>query len=161
MRRTTDGKLTTRVGQFHTTNAVLFRLEVFESFCYLFTGILIGEAKGETVRASVFAPDDYWPQRLSDLFCRHKLSHQAFMAKLVEIALRVIYPVGPAGRLFWIADATYTEKPYAKQVASTGLFHRTKKSPDAPSISKGIAMFLQPLCTRWSQQQVSAGPVCW
>jgi hypothetical protein len=105
----------------------LFRIEVFESFCYLLTGILIGEAKGGTVRASVFAPEDYWPQRLSDLFCRHKVSHQAFMAKLVEIALRVIYPVGPAGRLFWIADATYTEKPYAKQVASTGLFHRTKK----------------------------------
>jgi hypothetical protein len=110
-----------------TTNAVLFRLEVFESFCYLLTGILIGEAKEGTVRASIFAPEDYWPQRLSDLFCRHKASHQAFMAKLVEVALRVIYPVGPAGRLFWIADATYTEKPYAKQVASTGLFHRTKK----------------------------------
>jgi hypothetical protein len=56
MRRTTDGKLTTRVGQFHTTNAVLFRLEVFESFCYLLTGILIGETKGGTVRASVFCP---------------------------------------------------------------------------------------------------------
>jgi hypothetical protein len=56
-----------------------------------------------------------------------KVSHQVFMAKLVEVALRVIYPVGPAGRLFWIADAIYTEKPYAKQGASTGLFHRTKK----------------------------------
>jgi hypothetical protein len=98
----------------------LFRIEVFESFCYLLTGILIGEAKGGTVRASVFAPEDYWPQRLSDLFCRHKVSHQAFMAKLVGVALRVIYPVGPAGRLFWIADATYTEKPKAQ---ASG-FHR-------------------------------------
>jgi hypothetical protein len=105
----------------------LFRVEVFESFCYLLTGILIGEAKGGTVRASVFAPKDYWPQRLSDLFCRHKVSHQTFMAKLVEVALRVVYPLGPAERLFWIADATYTEKPYSKQVASTGLFHRAKK----------------------------------
>jgi hypothetical protein len=30
-------------------------------------------------------------------------------------------------RLFWIADVTYTEKPQARQVASTGLFHRTKE----------------------------------
>jgi hypothetical protein len=105
----------------------LFRVEVFESFCYLLTGILIGEAKQGTVRASVFAPEDYWPQRLSDLFCRHKVLHQAFMAKLVEMALRVVYPLGPAERLFWIADSTYTEKPYSKQVASTGLFHRAKK----------------------------------
>src|SRR5918998_4153720 len=102
MRRTTDGKLTTRVGQFHTTNAVLFRLEVFESFCYLFTGILIGEAKGETVRASVFAPDDYWPQRLSDLFCRHKLSGQAVMAHVGEVVLTALYPQGVPTRLFWI-----------------------------------------------------------
>jgi hypothetical protein len=105
----------------------LFRVEAFESFCYLLTGILIGEAKGGTVRASVFAPANYWPQRLSDLFCRYQVSHQAFMAKLVEVALGVIYPLGPAERLFWIADSTYTEKPYSKRVASTGLFHRTKK----------------------------------
>ena len=39
----------------------LFRAEVFESFCYLMTGILIGEAKDGTVRASVFARPDYWP----------------------------------------------------------------------------------------------------
>jgi hypothetical protein len=105
----------------------LFRAEVFESFCYLLTGILIGEAKQGTVRSSVFAPESYWPQRLSDLFCRHKVSHQAFMAKLVEIALKVVYPLGPVERLFWIADVTYTEKPHARQVASTGLFHRTKE----------------------------------
>jgi hypothetical protein len=104
----------------------LFRAEVFESFCYLLTGILIGEAKQGTVRSSVFAPESYWPQRLSDLFCRHKVSHQAFRAKLVEIALKVVYPLGPVERLFWIADVTYTEKPHARQVASTGLFHRTK-----------------------------------
>lgn len=105
----------------------LFRAEVFESFCYLLTGILIGETKQGTVRSSVFAPESYWPQRLSDLFCRHKVSHQAFMAKVVEIALKVVYPLGPVERLFWIADVTYTEKPHARQVASTGLFHRTKE----------------------------------
>jgi len=105
----------------------LFRAEVFTSFSYLMLGILIGEAKYGTVRASVFAGPDYWPQRLSDLFCRHKLAHQAFMAKLVEVALATLYPAGLPARLWWIADSTYTEKPYAKRMASVGLFHRTKR----------------------------------
>ena len=54
----------------------LMRTEVFASFCYLLTVLLIGEAKAGTARASVFAPADYWPQRLSDLFCRHKVSQE-------------------------------------------------------------------------------------
>src|SRR5215468_4878714 len=102
----------------------LFRAEVFESFCYLLTGLLIGEAKAGTVRASVFAPTEYWPQRLSDLFCRHKLSGQAFMAKLAALALAQLYPHRLPERLFWIADATYTEKPYARRIASVDWFHR-------------------------------------
>jgi hypothetical protein len=105
----------------------LFRAEVFTSFYHLMLGILIGEAKDGTTRASVFAGPNYWPQRLSDLFCRHKLSHQAFMAKLVEVAWAYLYPTGLPARLFWIADSTYAEKPYAKRVASVGLFHRTKR----------------------------------
>jgi hypothetical protein len=105
----------------------LFRAEVFVSFGYLMAGILIGEAKYGTVRASVFAGADYWPQRLSDLFCRHKVSHQAFMAKLTALALQYLYLDGLPARLFWIADATHAEKPYARQIASVGLFHRTKR----------------------------------
>lgn len=105
----------------------LFRTEVFESFLYLFFGVLVGEAKHGTVRASVFAPANYQPQRLSDLFCLHKLSHQAFMAKMVEVALSYIYRNVLPERLFWIADSTHTEKPHSKKVASLGWFHRTKK----------------------------------
>lgn len=104
----------------------LMRAEVFPSFCYLLTGILIGEAKAGTVRASVFAPAEYWPQRLSDLFCRHKLSGQALMAQLTRLTLSILYPHGLPERLFWIADATYTEKPYAQHVASVDWFHRLK-----------------------------------
>jgi hypothetical protein len=104
----------------------LMRVEVFTSFCYLLTGVLIGEAKAGTVRASVFAPADYWPQRLSDLFCRHKLSSQALMAHLARVALSSLYPHGLPERLFWIADATYTEKPYAQHTASVDWFHRLK-----------------------------------
>src|SRR5215470_1706555 len=105
----------------------LMRAEVFTSFCYLLTGVLIGEAKVGTARASVFAPADYWPQRLSDLFCRHKLSGQALMAHLAAVVLAYLYPHGLPERLFWIADATYTEKPYAQQIASIDWFHRLKR----------------------------------
>jgi hypothetical protein len=104
----------------------LMRREVFTTFSYLLTGLLIGDAKAGTVRASVFAPAAYWPQRLSDLFCRHKLSGQALMAHLAEVVLTTLYPWGLPERLFWIADATYTEKPYAQHIASVEWFHRLK-----------------------------------
>jgi hypothetical protein len=104
----------------------LMRAEVFTSFCYLLTGVLIGEVKAGTVRASVFAPADYWPQRLSDLFCRYKLSGQALMAHLVVVVLAYLYPQGLPERLFWLADATYTEKPYAQHIASVDWFHRLR-----------------------------------
>lgn len=107
--------------------AGLFRTEVFESFFYLFFGVLVGEAKHGTVRSSVFAPAGYQPQRLSDLFCVHRLSHQAFMAKLVEVALSYIYSGQLPERCFWIADSTQTEKPHSKKVAGLKWFHRTKK----------------------------------
>jgi hypothetical protein len=104
----------------------LMRVEVFTSFGYLLTGLLIGEGKAGTVRASVFAPADYWPQRLSALFCRHHLSGQALMAHLASLALTALYPRGVPERVFWIADATYTEKPYGQHLASVDWFHRLK-----------------------------------
>ena len=119
--------LPSEIARFILEFRPLFRVEVFDSFIYLFLGLLLGEAKHGTVRASVFAPADYQPQRLSDLFCVHKLSPQAFMAKLVEVVLSYIYPSELPERLFWIADSTQTEKPHSKKVASLGWFHRTKK----------------------------------
>ena len=70
----------------------LLRTEVFDSFTYLLCGLLIGEAKHGTVRASVFAPAHYQPQRLSDLFCCHKLSRQALMAQLTQGVLTGAFP---------------------------------------------------------------------
>jgi hypothetical protein len=105
----------------------LFRAEVFETFCLLLTGLLIGQAKEGTVRSAVFAEASYQPQRLSDFFCRHQLSHQALMAKLAAVALAWLYPAGLPNRLFWIADSTTTDKPFARKVAAVGLFHRTKQ----------------------------------
>jgi len=105
----------------------LMRAEVFDRFTYLLCGLLIGEAKHGTVRASVFAPAHYQPQRLSDLFCRHKLSRQAVMARLTQGVLTTLYPGGRPARLFWLADSTLTEKPFVRRVASVELFHRAKR----------------------------------
>ena len=135
----------------------LFRTEVFDSFCFLLTGLLVGEAKHGTVRASVFAPADYQPQRLSDLFCRHKLSHQAFMARL---ALQTLYPMGLPARLFWVADSTHTEKPYAERVSSVHWFHRTKQVAGRTRKLKGHCYLFAAHLYRYGQEQLWASVLC-
>jgi hypothetical protein len=112
---------------FLQTLRPLFRAEVFVHVGYWMAGILIGEAKFGTVRARVFAGADYWPQRLSDLFCRHQWSPPALMARVAGLVLPHLSPRGLPTRLFWIAEATYAEKAYARWIASVGLFHRTKR----------------------------------
>jgi hypothetical protein len=42
-------------------------------------------------------------------------------------------------RLFWIANATHTEKPYAEISASTGLLHRTKRVMVRAKHLKGLS----------------------
>lgn len=105
----------------------LLRVEVFETFALLLTGLLVGEAKHGTVRSSVFAQSDYQPARISDFFTRHRVSPQALMAKLSEIVLRLLYGGKLPERLFWIGDSTHTEKPFAEKIASIGLFHRSQR----------------------------------
>ena len=131
----------------------LMRVEVFDSFCFLLMGLLIGEAKQGTVRASVFAPANYQPQRLSDLFCQHKLSHQAFMAALARLALQTLYPTGLPQRLFWIADATHTEKPFAERIASLGWFHRTKRVAGRMNKLKGHCYLFAAHLYRYGQEK--------
>lgn len=129
------------------------RAEVFESFCLLMTGLLVGQAKFGTVRSSVFAESDYQPQRLSDLFCRHKLSHQAFCARLAQLALDYLYPAGLPERLFWIADSTTAEKPFSRKVASVGLFHRTKRIAGRANHLKGHCFVFAALLYSHSVEQ--------
>src|SRR5215510_4601418 len=83
----------------------LMRLEVFETFTLLITGLLVGEAKHGTVRASVFAPADYQPARISDFFTTHRVSPQKLMAKLTELVLRSCYGSDLPKLMFWIADS--------------------------------------------------------
>jgi len=138
----------------------LFRAEVFDSFCFLLMGLLVGEAKPGTVRSSVFAPADYQPQRLSDLFCRHKLSHQAFMAALARLALVTLYPSGWPHRLFWIADATTTEKPYATHISGVHWFHRTKRVAGRTKKLKGHCYLFAAHLYRHGTEQVWASVLC-
>jgi hypothetical protein len=132
------------------------RVEVFNSFCFLLMGVLIGEAKHGTVRSSVFAPAAYQPQRLSDLFCRHTLSHQAFMSALAGLMLRALYQEELPARLFWLADSTQTEKPYAKRVASVGWFHRTKRVAGRAQKLKGQCYVFAAHLYRYGREQVWA-----
>ena len=138
----------------------LMRAEVFDSFCFLLTGLRVGEAKHGTVRSSVFAPPDYQPQRLSDLFCRHKLSHQAFMAELARLALATLYPAGLPARLFWIADSTQTEKPYAERVSSVHWFHRTKRVAGRARKLKGHCYLFAAHLYRYGQAQLWVSVLC-
>lgn len=138
----------------------LMRVEVFDSFCFLLTGLLVGEAKYGTVRSSVFAPAQYQPQRLSDLFCRHKLSHQAFMAGLARLALQTLYPAGLPQRLFWIADSTTTEKPYAERVSGIYWFHRTKCVLGRMKKLRGHCYLFAAHLYRHGQEQLWASVLC-
>jgi hypothetical protein len=138
----------------------LFRAEVFDSFCFLLMGILVGEAKYGTVRSSVFAPADYQPQRLSDLFCRHKLSPQALMAALAQLALTTLYPQGLPARLFWIADSTTTEKPYAERISGLHWFHRTKRVAGRTKKLKGHCYLFAAHLYRYGKEQAWASVLC-
>jgi hypothetical protein len=138
----------------------LMRAEVFDSFCFLLMGLIVGEARHGTVRASVFAPAQYQPQRLSDLFCRHRLGHQAFMAALTRLALQTLYPAGLPSRLFWIADATHTEKPYAERVSGVHWFHRTKRVAGRTRKLKGHCYLFAAHLYRYGKEHLWASVLC-
>lgn len=138
----------------------LMRAEVFDSFSFLLAGLLVGEAKHGTVRASVFAPADYQPQRLSDLFCRHRLSHQAFMAALAQLALVTLYPMGLPQRLFWVADSTHAEKPFAERVSSLHWFHRIKRVAGRTRKLKGHCYLFAAHLYRHGKGQLWASMLC-
>src|SRR6266852_2587561 len=118
----------------------LMRSEVFASFCYLLAGLLIGEAKAGTVRASVFAPADYWPQRLSDLFCHHKLSGQALMARLVGVALSHLASVDWFPRLKYVAGRAKNLKGHCYVFAAHLYTHGEGKVRQWASVLVGAVL---------------------
>lgn len=131
----------------------LMRVEVFETFTLLMTGLLVGEARHGTVRSSVFASPDYQPARISDFFTTHRVSPQKLMARLTEVVLRSCCGDELPARMFWIADSTNTEKPYAEKIASIGLFHRTKRIVGRASHLKGHCY----VCAAYLYQHLDGG----
>lgn len=136
----------------------LLRHEVYLTFTYLMTGLLAGEAKGGAVRASVFAPADYQPSRISDFFTTHRVAPQRLMAALAGLVLRRVYGRQLPTRLFWIADSTTTEKPYAERVAGVRWFHRTKRVAGRGKNLKGHCFVCAALLYDYTDQH---GQVQW
>jgi hypothetical protein len=136
----------------------LLRHEVFLTFTYLVTGLLVGEAKWGAVRASVFAPADYQPARTSDFFTRQRVSPQRMMAALAGLVLRLVYGGQLPPRLFWIADSTPTEKPFAEKIAGVHWFHRTKRVAGRAKNLKGHCYACAALLYQYTD---AAGQVQW
>lgn len=134
----------------------LLRVEVFETFSYLMTGLLIGEAKHGTVRSSCFAPVTHHWQRFSDLFTRYKLSHTRFMQTLVTLCLWQIYPNGFSSHLFWILDTTHVEKPYAEKIEEVQFWHRTKQVAGRSGKLKGYLFLFASHLYTYSQENFLA-----
>jgi hypothetical protein len=78
------------------------------------------------------------------------------MAMLARLALVTLYPAGLPARLFWLADATHAEKPYAKRVASIHWFHRTKQIAGRAQKLKGHCYLFAAHLYRHGQQQLWA-----
>jgi hypothetical protein len=112
----------------------LMRVEVFETFTLLLTGLLIGEAKHGTVRSSVFAPPAYQPARISDFFTTHRVSPQRMMAKLTELILHLRYR-GALQRACSGSPTAHTRKsPMPKRSLRSASFIGPSGWSGAPSI---------------------------
>ncbi|MCA1628718.1 MAG: transposase, partial [Acidobacteria bacterium] len=65
-------------------------------------------------------------------------------------------PAGVPARLFWIADSTTTEKPYAERVSSLHWFHRTKRVAGRAKKLKGHCYLFAAHLYRYGQAQLWA-----
>jgi len=101
----------------------------WESFLYLVTGLLLGQAQAGVVRASLVAPKGYNWRRLSDLLRRNAWSGTGLMVALTSMVLATLYPDGFPTHLFWVVDPTYLEKMYAKAIEDVMSHRRPHPKP--------------------------------
>lgn len=94
----------------------VFHASSWQSFLYLVTGLLLGQAQPGIVRASLVAPDGYNWRRLPDLLRRSAWSGTGLMVALTYMVLATLYPDGFPTHLFWVVDPTYLEKVYAQAI---------------------------------------------
>jgi hypothetical protein len=101
----------------------LFHAASWESFIYLITGLLLGQAQAGTVRASLLAPAGYNGRRVHDFLRRNTWDGVAVMVRWTGIVLGLLYPEGWPPHLFWVIDGTYLEKRYGHAMDDV-LIHR-------------------------------------
>lgn len=88
----------------------------WESFLYLITGLLLGQAQPGIVRASLCAPQGYNWRRVPDLLRRKAWSGMGLLVALTGMVLATLYPDGFPTHLFWVVDPTYLEKMHAQAI---------------------------------------------
>lgn len=101
----------------------VFHAASWESFLYLITGLLLGQAQAGIVRASLVAPSGYNWRRLHDLLRRNRWCERELMRRWTQQLLVWLYPNGFPAHLFWVVDGTYLEKMYARATEAV-LSHR-------------------------------------
>jgi hypothetical protein len=114
----------------------------WESFLYLITGLLLGQARAGIVRASLYAPKTYNWRRLHDLLRRSAWSGTGLMVALTKMVLSALYPDGFPTYLFWVIDSTYLEKMYARAIEGVLTHHRPHQKAGQSDTLKGHGVML-------------------
>lgn len=120
----------------------VFHAYSWESFLYLITGLLLGQAQPGIVRASLVAPRRYNWRRLHDLLRRSTWSGTGLMIALTKMVLSALYPDGFPAYLFWVIDSTYLEKMYARAIEGVFLHHRPHPKAGQKDTLKGHGLML-------------------
>jgi len=120
----------------------VFHASSWESFIYLITGLLLGQAQAGIVRASLLAPSAYNWRRLHDFLRRNKWDGLALMVCWTRIVLGLLYPDGMPRHLFWVIDGTYLEKRYAQAIDDVLIHHRPHPKSGQSRRLKGHGMLM-------------------
>jgi len=120
----------------------VFHAYSWESFLYLITGLLLGQAQPGIVRASLVAPGRYNWRRLHDLLRRNAWSGTGLMIALTQMVLSALYPDGFPAYLFWVIDSTYLEKMYARAIEGVLIHHRPHPKAGQNRALKGHGLML-------------------
>lgn len=120
----------------------VFHAYSWESFLYLITGLLLGQAQPGIVRASLYAPRTYNWRRLHDLLRRSAWSGTGLMIALTQMVLSTLYPDGFPAYLFWVIDSTYLEKMYARAIEGVLIHHRPHPKAGQKDTLKGHGLML-------------------
>lgn len=119
-----------------------FHAASWESFLYLITGLLLGQAQAGIVRASLLAPNGYNWRRLHDLMRRNRWDEIALMGRWTGVVLSLLYPAGFPPHLFWVLDGTYLEKMYAQAIDDVMTHYRPHPKAGQRRRLKGHGLLL-------------------